>query len=101
MTVVYRGRMYALLNSFDPAYSQYSPGRALHAADIRACFENGWTPYDFCWGDEPHKYAWTSLDTRLTTFVANDAAGALAAAVVNSKRRLGRAREGHQGGQVQ
>lgn len=101
MTVVYRGRMYALLNSFDPAYSQYSPGRALHAADIRACFENGWTPYDLCWGDEPHKYAWTSLDTRLTTFVANDAVGALASAVVSGKRRVGSALENRRKGRSQ
>jgi CelD/BcsL family acetyltransferase involved in cellulose biosynthesis len=101
MTVIYRHRMYALMNCFDPDYSQYSPGRALHAADIRSCFEHGWSPYDFCWGDEAHKYTWTSLDTRLTTFVTNDAAGALASAIVTSKRRVGRALENRRKGRTQ
>jgi CelD/BcsL family acetyltransferase involved in cellulose biosynthesis len=101
LTVVYRDRMYALMNSFDPDYSQCSPGRALHAADIRACFEHGWSPYDFCWGDEAHKYLWTTLDTRLTTLVANDAAGALASAVVSGKRRVGSALKNRRKGREQ
>jgi len=96
MTVVYRNRMYALLNSFDPEYSQFSPGRALHAADIRACFEHGWSPYDFCWGDEAHKYAWTDRETRLTTFVGDTAAGYMASAVVSGKRRIMRSLKGGQ-----
>jgi len=86
--VVYRGRMYCLMPTFDTQYAQYAPGRLLQARVIEMCFEERLNPCDFGWGDEAYKYQWTKLDVGLTTFTSEGADGALLVAVAELARRI-------------
>jgi len=86
--VVYRGRMYCLMPTFDTQYAQYAPGRLLQARVIEMCFEERLNPCDFGWGDEAYKYQWTKLDVSLTTFTSEGADGALLVAVAELARRI-------------
>ena len=88
---VFRGRSYAVVTGFDEAHAAVSPGLLLAGFSIRSCFENGWNPRDFCWGDEAYKYKWTDSEMKLTTFVSNDIRGAVVAAGAASRRLVGRA----------
>jgi CelD/BcsL family acetyltransferase involved in cellulose biosynthesis len=88
LTVVYRNRLYCLLNSFDSDFAKLSPGAHIRAANVRACFENGWDPCDLCWGDEPDKFWWTSHATPLVTFVSNGAAGTVMTGLASGRRRI-------------
>ncbi|HEY5547990.1 MAG TPA: GNAT family N-acetyltransferase [Coriobacteriia bacterium] len=85
---VFRGRFYCLVTGFDGSYFNFSPGLLLHGFVIRSCFENGWDPCDFCWGDEAHKFRWTEQETTLTTFVSNNAKGALLLAAATARRKI-------------
>jgi CelD/BcsL family acetyltransferase involved in cellulose biosynthesis len=88
MCAVFRGRLYAIVPGFDIAYADFSPGVLLKAFIIRSCFENGWDPCDFCWGDEQWKYRWTDSEMRLTTFVSDDAKGAVLATAAGARHGL-------------
>ncbi len=85
---LHRRRLYCLIVGFDDSYATYSPGQLLHGFIVRSCFERGWEPYDLGWGDEPYKYEWTDLEEPLTSFVGDDAKGALYAAAIATGRRL-------------
>ncbi|HEY3317550.1 MAG TPA: GNAT family N-acetyltransferase [Coriobacteriia bacterium] len=95
MVCIYRDRMYLLLPGFDEAFAAYAPGKAVRYHLIRECFARGLETCDFCWGGAEHKYQWTDLETRLTTFVSGDLRGALLAGVAGGRRR--RARSGAEG----
>ena len=88
---VFRGRSYAVVTGFDAAYSAVSPGLLLAGFSVRSCFENGWDPHDFCWGDEAYKYTWTDSEMKLTTFVSDDIKGAVVAAGAASRHLFVRA----------
>ena len=85
---LYRGRYYSVVPGFDHAFAAFSPGVLLKGFVVRTCFENGWDPCDFGWGDEPHKYRWTDTETKLTTFVSADWKGALLSAAATARHRI-------------
>jgi CelD/BcsL family acetyltransferase involved in cellulose biosynthesis len=88
LCAVFRGRLCWLVPGFDREYAAYSPGLLLIGFVIRSCFENGWDPFDFGWGDEPHKFRWTDSGVTLTTFVSDDVKGAVLAAATTSRHRI-------------
>lgn len=85
---VYRGRAYLLISAFDDRLAHVSPGKLLDYHVIQECFDRGLQTCDFCWGDEAHKYQWTDRETKLTTFVSDDIAGALLVSAARVRRRL-------------
>ena len=92
LDAVFRGRMYGFLTGFDSEYAVASPGVLLLEFAVRSCFENGWDPYDFGWGAEPHKYFWADCETGLTSFVSDGPVGVAIAATANAWRRIREAR---------
>jgi CelD/BcsL family acetyltransferase involved in cellulose biosynthesis len=99
--VVYRNRYYSIVPGFDRAFAPFSPGVLLKGFVVRSCFENGWDPCDFCWGDEPHKYRWTDTETKLTTFVSNDWKGAALGAAATARHRAIAAMDGIRRGRTE
>ena len=56
---VYRGRYYAFMANWNPAYEASSPGR-LHLGEvIRTCFEEGFETADFLIPASSYKLSWT------------------------------------------
>jgi CelD/BcsL family acetyltransferase involved in cellulose biosynthesis len=88
LDAVFRGRLYSVAPGFDNSFARFSPGALLKAFVIRSCYENGWDPCDFGWGDEAYKYRWTSQEVRLTTFAGADAAGSVLAAGMGARRHF-------------
>jgi len=85
---LYCNRLHCLVLGHDDEYGTYSPGQQLHGHAVRTCFERGLDTYDLGWGDEPYKYEWTDSETRLTSFVSDNAKGALYAAALAAGRRV-------------
>ena len=85
---VYRGRFHCFAPGFDNRFAKYSPGILLRGYVIRSCFENGWDPCDFGWGDEAYKYRWADCAEKLTTFVGTGVTGSLFAAGMGMRRSL-------------
>ena len=46
---------------YDPAYSEYGPGRRIMAVAIRSAIEEGASRFDFLRGDEAYKQAWGTI----------------------------------------
>ena len=85
---VFRGRLYCFAPGFDNRFARFSPGVLLRGFVIRSCYENGWDPCDFGWGDEAYKYRWTAQAAKLTTFAGAGVAGSVLAAGMNSRRAV-------------
>jgi len=85
---VYRGRLYCFAPGFDNRFAPFSPGVLLRGFVIRSCYENGWDPCDFGWGDEAYKYRWTDQAATLTTFVGRGPVGSAFAAGMGMRRAL-------------
>lgn len=85
---IFRNRLHCFAPGFDDRFARFSPGVLLRAFVIRSCFENGWDPLDFGWGDEAYKYRWTSDAAPMTTFVGTGVAGAVLAAGMGARRRI-------------
>ncbi|CDX43321.1 Glycosyl transferase, group 1 [Mesorhizobium sp. SOD10] len=62
----HRGRAYAYLGGFDPAYAQESPGAILIGKAIAEAAREGAREFDFLRGRESYKYGWGAED-RWTT----------------------------------
>ncbi|MGX8008951.1 GNAT family N-acetyltransferase [Mesorhizobium sp. ORM8.1] len=58
----HRGRAYAYLGGFDPAYTEESPGAILIGNAIIGATREGAREFDFLRGRESYKYAWGALD---------------------------------------
>ena len=85
---VHHDRLYCLVHGYDAEYATYSPGQLLHGFIVRTCFERAWDPCDLCWGDEPYKHEWTDLEEPLTSFVSDDARGAIYSTAMATGRRF-------------
>jgi CelD/BcsL family acetyltransferase involved in cellulose biosynthesis len=59
---LHRGRAYAYLTGFDPAYAFESPGTILLAHAIEAALREGARAFDMLRGREPYKYGWGAED---------------------------------------
>ncbi|PBB66003.1 glycosyl transferase [Mesorhizobium sp. WSM4312] len=57
-----RGRAYAYLGGFDPAYSEESPGAILIGHAIAESIREGAREFDFLRGQEAYKYGWGAVD---------------------------------------
>ena len=57
----YNGRFYYANQTFDPAYSKYSPGSLHILRLILEAIENRVKEFDFLKGDEAYKFLWTRL----------------------------------------
>ena len=55
----YNGTVYDWNTSYDPEYSQYSPGKVLLKPVLAYCFEKGYKVFDSMAGDEDYKLKWT------------------------------------------
>ena len=55
---VFRNRFEAWRNGFDTRFSQYGPGKVLHALTLDDKFGRQLQEFDFLLGDEPHKEHW-------------------------------------------
>ena len=58
----HRGRAYAYLGGFDPAYAQESPGAILIGKAIAEAAREGAREFDFLRGRENYKYGWGAED---------------------------------------
>jgi CelD/BcsL family acetyltransferase involved in cellulose biosynthesis len=58
----HRGRAYAYLGGFDPAFSYESPGTLLMGHAIEAAMREGAREFHFLRGREPYKYDWGAED---------------------------------------
>ncbi|MER8613576.1 GNAT family N-acetyltransferase [Mesorhizobium sp. M0228] len=58
----HRGRAYAYLGGFDPAYAEESPGALLIGQAIRQAICEGAEEFDFLRGQEAYKYSWGAVD---------------------------------------
>ncbi|TPJ40166.1 GNAT family N-acetyltransferase [Mesorhizobium sp. B2-4-2] len=58
----HRGRAYAYLGGFDPAYAEESPGAILVGHAIAESIREGAREFDFLRGQEPYKYGWGAGD---------------------------------------
>lgn len=54
--MVDQGRFYLWVTSYDPAYSQYAPGRLLLHFLLEESFKQQHTEFDFLWGGEDYKW---------------------------------------------
>jgi CelD/BcsL family acetyltransferase involved in cellulose biosynthesis len=59
----HRGRAYAYLGGFDPAYAEESPGAILIGNAIQQALSEGACEFDFLRGRENYKYGWGAVDT--------------------------------------
>jgi CelD/BcsL family acetyltransferase involved in cellulose biosynthesis len=57
-----RGRAYAYLGGFDPAFGEQSPGSILIGHAIAEAIREGAGEFHFLRGREPYKYAWGAVD---------------------------------------
>lgn len=64
--ILFNGRFYYLMPSYDSGYRSFSPGRLLMEDLIRWCCDNRIRYFDFCLGDENYKNDWT--DTRMVLY---------------------------------
>jgi CelD/BcsL family acetyltransferase involved in cellulose biosynthesis len=60
--LAHRGRAYAYLTGFDPAFAFESPGVILLAHALEQAFGEGARSFHFLRGPEPYKYAWGASD---------------------------------------
>lgn len=58
----HRGRAYAYLGGFDPAFAFESPGTVLMGHAIEAARREGAREFDLLRGQEPYKYEWGAVD---------------------------------------
>ncbi|MER8633899.1 GNAT family N-acetyltransferase [Mesorhizobium opportunistum] len=58
----HRGRAYAYLGGFDPAYAEESPGAILIGHAIAESIREGAREFDFLRGQEAYKYGWGAGD---------------------------------------
>ncbi|MBZ9673207.1 GNAT family N-acetyltransferase [Mesorhizobium sp. ES1-3] len=58
----HRGRAYAYLGGFDPAYAEESPGAILIGHAIEESIREGAHEFDFLRGQEAYKYGWGAID---------------------------------------
>ncbi|TPK44250.1 GNAT family N-acetyltransferase [Mesorhizobium sp. B2-5-4] len=58
----HRGRAYAYLGGFDPAYAEESPGAILIGHAIAESIREGAREFDFLRGQEAYKYGWGAID---------------------------------------
>jgi CelD/BcsL family acetyltransferase involved in cellulose biosynthesis len=58
----HRGRAYAYLGGFDPAYAEESPGAILIGHAIAEAVREGGREFDFLRGQETYKYGWGAVD---------------------------------------
>ncbi|CDX22618.1 Glycosyl transferase, group 1 [Mesorhizobium sp. ORS 3324] len=58
----HRGRAYAYLGGFDPAYAEESPGAILIGRAIAEAAREGAREFDFLRGRESYKYGWGAVD---------------------------------------
>ena len=54
----HRQRVYHYLGGFDPRFSRFGPGVALHSYAIEQAIRSGATEFDMLRGDETYKYYW-------------------------------------------
>lgn len=66
---VHRGRMYAYLNGFDPAFLRFSPGAHILRRAVEDAIREGAGELDFLRGAEPYKYAWGPEERSNSTLV--------------------------------
>jgi CelD/BcsL family acetyltransferase involved in cellulose biosynthesis len=57
-----RGRAYAYLGGFDPAFSEESPGSILMGHAIAEAMREGAAEFHFLRGQERYKYDWGGVD---------------------------------------
>ncbi|MEI9408915.1 GNAT family N-acetyltransferase [Mesorhizobium salmacidum] len=58
----HRGRAYAYLGGFDPAYAEESPSAILIGHAIAESIREGAREFDFLRGQEAYKYGWGAID---------------------------------------
>lgn len=56
ISMLHKGRLYWWVTAYDPAYSQYSPGRLLLHFLLEESFKQGHTEFDFLRGNEDYKW---------------------------------------------
>ena len=87
---VYGNRLISLVSAYDPEYARFSPSVQLKGLVIEDCIRQGIELYDFGWGTQSYKLAWTNHEMPLTTFVSSGPGGRLLVAAANARRRMGR-----------
>lgn len=66
---IHRGRMYAYLNGFDPAFLKFSPGSHILRRAVEDAITGGVRELDFLRGGENYKYAWGPEERSNSTLV--------------------------------
>jgi CelD/BcsL family acetyltransferase involved in cellulose biosynthesis len=92
---VHEGRFYWLMPSYetDP-WSVYSPGRILLEELVKWCFTHGVGVFDFTYGDEPYKLAWSTHTMGMHHYIAGRTIkGQLASFIILLKKAMERRHE--------